>query len=64
MMAMDRLRQRLPALGMLALPLLTFPMLGLPEGDWLGLPALYVYLFVVWFFVLILAAWLAERERG
>mgnify|MGYP001767236966 CR=1 FL=1 len=64
MMAMDRLRQRLPALGMLALPFLTFPMLGLPEGEWRGLPALYVYLFVAWLFVLILAAWLAERERG
>lgn len=55
-------RQRLAALGLLGLPLLTFPILSLPGGQWLGLPASYVYLFGVWSGLIALAAWVAERK--
>jgi len=55
-------RQRLAALGLLGLPLLTYPLLGLPTGHWLGLPAGYVYLFGVWAGLIGLAAWVAERK--
>lgn len=53
-------RQRLAALGIFGFPLLSFPLLGLPEGEWFGLPASYAYIFVVWFVLLALAGWLAE----
>ena len=55
-------RQRLTALGLLGLALLTFPLLGLPGGEWLGLPGGYVYLFGVWAGLIGLAAWVAERK--
>ena len=55
-------RQRLTALGLLGLPLLTFPILSLPSGQWLGLPAPYVYLFGVWSGLIAAAAWIAERK--
>jgi len=53
-------RQRLAALGLLGLPLLTFPLLGLPSGDWAGIPAGYLYLFGVWLGLVALAALVAE----
>ncbi|MBS1159338.1 MAG: hypothetical protein H6R15_1757 [Proteobacteria bacterium] len=53
-------RQRLAALGLLGVPLLTYPLLGLPSGSWGGLPAGYVYLFGVWVGLIALAAVVAE----
>lgn len=55
-------RQRLAALGLLGIPLLTYPLLGLPDGNWLGLPAGYVYLFAVWSGLIAIAAGVAERK--
>ncbi|WP_153130940.1 hypothetical protein [Dechloromonas hortensis] len=55
-------RQRLAALGLLGLPLLTYPLLGLPSGSWAGIPAGYLYLFGVWAGLIALAAWVAERK--
>jgi len=55
------IRQRLTAVALAALPLLTFPLLGLPQGECLGLPAGLVYLFGVWAGAIALAAWVAER---
>jgi len=62
MTRMRPLRQRLAMLGLFGLPLLTFPLLGLPAGDWFGLPAGYVYLFGVWAGLIALAARVAERQ--
>ncbi len=55
-------RQRLAALGLLGLPLLTYPLLGLPSGSWAGIPGGYLYLFGVWAGLIVLAAWVAERK--
>lgn len=55
------LRQRLAALGLLGLPLLTYPLLSLPGGSVGGIPAAYLYLFGVWGCLIGLAAWVAER---
>ncbi len=55
-------RQRLAALGLLGIPLWTYPLLGLPEGNWFALPAGYVYLFAVWLGLIVLAAAVAERK--
>jgi hypothetical protein len=54
-------RQRLAALGLLGLPLLTYPLLGLPNGQLAGIPAIYLYLFGVWAGLIVLAAVVAER---
>ena len=62
MKRLNPLRQRLAALGLLAIPLLTFPMLGLPTGDWDGIPASFLYLFGVWTGIIVLAAGAAERR--
>ncbi|MER2540819.1 MAG: hypothetical protein ABTQ26_16395 [Azonexus sp.] len=56
-------RQRLTALGLLGIPLLTYPLLSLPTGEWLGLPAPYLYLFGVWSSLIALAAWVTERKE-
>jgi hypothetical protein len=56
------LRQRLAALGLLGIPLLTYPMLGLPNGELAGIPASYLYLFGVWTLLIVLAAAVAERR--
>jgi hypothetical protein len=56
------LRQRLAAIGLLGIPLLTFPMLSLPNGELAGIPASYVYLFGVWTLLIGLAAVVAERR--
>ncbi len=57
-------RQRLSALGLIGVPLMTFPLLGLPSGNLFGLPAGYVYLFGVWAGLIGLAAWVAERRNS
>lgn len=56
------MRQRLTALGLLGIPLLTYPILSLPSGYWGGLPAPYLYLFGVWGGLIALAAWVTERK--
>jgi hypothetical protein len=56
------LRQRLAAIGLLGVPLLTFPMLSLPNGELAGIPASYLYLFGVWTLLIGLAAAVAERR--
>lgn len=53
-------RQRLTALGLLGIPLLTYPLLGLAVGSWGGIPAAYLYLFGVWLGLILLAALVAE----
>jgi len=56
------MRQRLAALGLLGIPLLTYPLLSLPTGDIAGIPAPYLYLFGVWTLLIVLAAMVAERR--
>ena len=56
------MRQRLAAISLLGLALLTYPMLGLPAGMPLGIPAGFLYLFGVWAGLIALAAWVAERR--
>jgi hypothetical protein len=55
-------RQRLAALGLLGIPLLTYPLFGLALGQWGGWPAGYVYLFGIWAGLIGVAAWVAERK--
>jgi hypothetical protein len=50
------------AISLLGLPLLTYPVLGLPTGSFADIPAAFVYLFGVWAALIILAAWVAERR--
>ncbi len=57
------IRQRLAALGLLGVPLLTYPLLSLPGGNLGGIPAGYLYLFGVWVGLIAVAAWVAERPR-
>jgi hypothetical protein len=52
----------LAALALLGVPLLTYPLLGLPGGSLLGIPASYLYVFGVWAGLIALAAWVAERQ--
>ncbi len=56
-------RQRLAAIALLGLPLLTFPMLGLVGGWLAGVPGGFLYLFGVWAVLIALAALVAERGR-
>ncbi len=56
------MRQRLAALALLGMPLLTYPLLSLPTGDIAGMPAPYLYLFGVWTLLVVLAATVAERR--
>ena len=56
-------RQRLAALGLLGVPLLTYPLLSLPSGELGGIPATYLYLFGIWAGLIVLAAWVAERGK-
>jgi len=53
-------RQRLTALGLLGVPLLTYPLLGLAGGEWAGIPAAYLYLFGVWLGLIAMAAVVTE----
>lgn len=55
-------RQRLAALGLLGIPLLTYPLLGLPSGTLAGIPMIVIYLFTVWACLIVLAAWVTERR--
>ncbi|UCV17985.1 hypothetical protein [Ferribacterium limneticum] len=55
-------RQRLAALGLLGVPLLTYPLLNLPGGEVGDIPATYLYLFGVWAGLIALAAWVAEKR--
>ena len=57
------IRQRLAALSLLGVPLLTYPLLSLPSGAWGGIPATYLYLFGVWAGLIVLASWVAERGK-
>ncbi len=50
------------ALALLGVPLLTYPLLSLPGGSLLGMPAGYLYIFGVWAGLIALAAWVAERS--
>jgi hypothetical protein len=54
-------RQRLAVLSLLGIPLLTYPLLSLPNGNWDGIPAVFLYLFGVWTMLIVLAASVAER---
>ncbi len=56
-------RQRLAALGLLGIPLLTYPVISLPGGDWNGISASFLYLFGVWILLIVLAAGVAERRN-
>ena len=56
-------RQRLAALGLLGIPLLSYPLLSLPDGEWGGLPASFLYLFGVWALLIMVAAAVAERRK-
>ena len=56
-------RQRLAALALLGIPLLSFPILGLPQGELAGFPAIFLYLFGVWAALIALAARIAERPN-
>lgn len=56
-------RQRLTALALIGLPLMTYPLLSLPSGFWGGLPADYLYLFGVWAGLIMLAARVAEHKE-
>ena len=56
------MRQRLAALGLLGVPLLTYPLLSLPQGEIAGFPAPYLYLFGMWTLLIVLAAVVAERR--
>ena len=58
-------RQRLLVLFLLALLLLFSPLAMRPESEdaWLGLPALFVYLYAVWVGVIALAAWITLRSN-
>ena len=56
------MRQRLAALGLLGVPLLTYPLISLPKGEIAGIPAPYLYLFGVWMLLILLAAVVAERR--
>jgi len=50
------------ALALCGAVLLNFPLLALPQGEWFGLPALYVYIFGAWIGLIAAAAFLLERE--
>lgn len=55
-------RQRLSALGLIGVPLLTYPLIGLPEGSLAGIPAVCLYLFGVWAGLILIAALVAESK--
>lgn len=59
------LRQRLLTLFLLALLALYSPLVARFEtvSAWLGIPALYLYLFGVWAAVIAAAAWILSRGR-
>ncbi len=62
MKRLSPVRQRLGALALFGVPLLSFPVLGLPHGEVAGIPAIFLYLFGVWGVLILLAARVAERQ--
>ena len=61
----DRLRTaRLVGVGVLALVLFNFPLLGVFDTDTLvaGVPLVWAYLFVAWALVIALLAWIARSR--
>jgi hypothetical protein len=56
-------RQRLAALGLLGIPLLTYPVSACPVATGTALPASFLYLFGVWILLIALAAGVAERRN-
>ena len=65
----SKINKRLVALFLLGCVLLNFPILSLVNLEILifGLPLLYVYIFVIWFFLIGLTAlvtWFDSRERA
>ncbi len=59
------LRQRLSTLFLAGLAMLFSPLVLRFEslGNWLGVPLLYLYLFVTWGAVIGVAAWIVSRSR-
>ena len=57
--------QRFVALCMLGMLLFNYPILALfnVSGALLGVPVLYVYMFVAWAALIALMAWIAESGR-
>ena len=57
--------QRFVALCMLGMLLFNYPILALfnVSGTVLGVPVLYVYMFVAWSALIALMAWIAESGR-
>ena len=57
--------QRFVALCMLGMLLFNYPILALfnVSGVLLGVPVLYVYMFVAWAALIALMAWIAESGR-
>ncbi|MCC6531948.1 MAG: hypothetical protein IT531_05315 [Burkholderiales bacterium] len=58
-------QQRLIATFILGGVLFNYPILSLfnTSSSLLGIPVLYVYVFLAWGFVIGLVAWIAERPR-
>lgn len=65
MLRRNLIGQRLLVLCMLGWLLFNYPLLALFDGaaDWLGLPALWVYLFVAWALLIAGMAWVAEHGQ-
>lgn len=57
-------RRRLAALFLVGVLLLFSPLAALVDrqGDWLGVPAPFLYLFGAWTLLIGLAAWIVERR--
>lgn len=55
--------QRLVALFLLGWVLVNYPILSVFDVDrvWLGIPAIYLYVFGVWAAMIALMAWIIER---
>ena len=60
------LRQRLVAVHLAGLVLLNYPLIALfdrPIG-WLGIPAIYLYLFIVWLGLILTMAWVSRERKA
>jgi uncharacterized membrane protein YvlD (DUF360 family) len=57
--------QRLVAIVLLGCVLFNYPVLSLfsKPGTWLGIPLLYLYIFVVWAVLIGLTAYVIERRE-
>ena len=58
-------QQKLAAMFLLGLVLFNYPILSLfnKAANLLGIPVLYIYVFVAWAGVIGLVAWIVERGR-